>query len=81
MRTTLDNVRSAIKGEIIMTADLAEAISAMFNNKIPQSWLFNAAGEEISWMMDSIATWYKQYEERWVELDTFVKNGHTLETR
>jgi len=57
MRTTLDNVRAAIKGEIIMTSDLAEAISAMFNNKIPQSWLFNAAGEEISWMMASIASW------------------------
>lgn len=57
MRNTLDNVRAAIKGEIIMTSDLAEAISAMFNNKIPQSWLFNAAGEEISWMMASIASW------------------------
>jgi len=57
MKITLDNIRAAIKGEIIMTPDLAEAISAIFNNKIPQSWLFNAAGEEISWMMGSIATW------------------------
>lgn len=81
MRNTLDNVRAAIKGEIIMTADLAEAIQAMFNNKIPQSWLFNAAGEEISWMMGSIATWYKQYEERWTELDSFVRQGHTMDTR
>lgn len=81
MKTTLDNIRAAIKGEIIMTTDLSEAISAIFNNKIPQSWLFNAAGEEISWMMGSIANWYKQYEERWTELDTFVRTGHTSETR
>jgi len=60
MRVTLDSMRAAIKGEIIMTADLAEAIQAIYNNKVPQAWLFNAAGEEISWMMGSIATWYKQ---------------------
>lgn len=81
MRTTLDNIRAAIKGEIIMTADLSEAVSAIFNNKIPQTWLFNAAGEEISWMMASIANWFKQYEERWTELDSFVRTGHTSETR
>jgi dynein heavy chain len=60
MRTTLDNIRAAVKGEIIMTADLSEAINAIFNNKIPQTWLFNAAGEEISWMMGSIANWFRQ---------------------
>jgi len=35
MKTTLENIRSAIKGEIIMTADLSEAINAIFNNRIP----------------------------------------------
>lgn len=81
MRKTLNNIRAAIKGEIIMTADLSEAIGAIYNNKIPQSWLFNAAGEEISWMMASMGSWYKQYEERWQELDSFVKSGHNIETR
>jgi len=39
MKRTLDDIRSAIKGEIIMTADLSEAINAIFNNKIPFTWL------------------------------------------
>lgn len=81
MKRTLDDIRSAIKGEIIMTADLNEAINAIYNNKIPNTWLFNAAGEEISWMMASISSWYKQYEERYNELETFVKSGHTSESR
>jgi len=29
MKQTLDNIRAAIKGEIIMTAELSEAINAM----------------------------------------------------
>jgi len=39
MKRTLDDIRSAIKGEIIMTADLSEAIGAIYNNRIPYTWL------------------------------------------
>lgn len=69
MKRTLDEIRAAIKGEIIMTADLNEAINAIFNNRIPHTWLYNPAGEEISWLSASIASWYKQYEDRFTELD------------
>jgi dynein heavy chain len=81
MKRTLDDIRAAIKGEIIMTPDLNEAVGAIYNNKIPHTWLFNPAGEEISWMSASIASWYKQYEERFNELESFVKVGHTTESR
>lgn len=57
MKGTLDDIRSAIKGEIIMTADLSEAINAIYNNRIPKTWLFNLASEEISWMCSSIISW------------------------
>lgn len=57
MNRTLSEIVMAIDGVIIMTADLDEAINSIFNNKIPNTWLFNAAGEEISWMMGSITTW------------------------
>lgn len=60
MKSTLDDIRSAIKGEIIMSAELSEAINAIFNNRIPKSWLYNAASEEISWLSDSISSWFKQ---------------------
>jgi len=60
MKRTLDDIRSAIKGEIIMTADLSEAINAIYNNRIPFTWLYNAAGEEISWLSSTIMSWYKQ---------------------
>jgi len=57
MKKTLDDIKSAIKGEIIMTPDLDEAINAIFDNRIPHTWLFNAANEEISWLKSTIMTW------------------------
>jgi len=39
MKKTLDDIKAAIKGEIIMTDDLSEAIEALFNNRIPYTWL------------------------------------------
>lgn len=69
MKRTLDDIRSAIAGEIIMTEDLNEAINALSVGRIPFTWLYNAAGEEISWLRSSIVSWYKQYEDRFIELD------------
>lgn len=81
MKKTLDDIRSAIKGEIIMTAVLQEAINAIFNNRIPHSWTFNAASEEISWMVGTIAVWYKQYEDRFNELESYRNQGHQVDTK
>lgn len=81
MKRTLDDIRSAIKGEIIMTDTLSEAIEALFNNRIPFAWLFNAAGEEISWMINNVMQWYIQYEDRFNELDNQRNYGHQTESK
>jgi len=39
MKNTLDDINSAIKGEIIMTEELNEAINALAVGRIPFSWL------------------------------------------
>lgn len=60
MKRTLDDIKSAINGEIIMTETLNEAINSLSVGRIPHSWLYNAASEEISWLRASIVSWYKQ---------------------
>lgn len=57
MRNTLNDIRSAIKGEIIMTQSLSDSINSLYNARVPQTWLFNAANEEISWMSSNIDLW------------------------
>lgn len=68
MNRTLRNIREAIRGEIIMTSDLSDAILNIYNQKIPNTWLQNTANEEISWLSGSLSAWYTQFELRYEEL-------------
>jgi len=48
----------AIDGTIIMTPDILDCINCIFDAKVPDSWLYDPSGAEISWLLPSLGSWY-----------------------
>jgi len=58
VKDTLRDVGYAIKGEIIMTPQLSDAIDAMFDGRPPRHWYVDAGGVEIAWTDESLPDWF-----------------------
>eukprot|EP00501_MAST-03F_sp_TOSAG23-6_P001733 GSMAST32.ASY1.ANO1.1808.1 assembled CDS len=39
-----------------MTDELVDAITSIFEAKVPQTWLYTIAGDEFSWLSPSLGT-------------------------
>jgi len=55
---TLNTVIQAIRGEVVVTPLVVSVINAIFDNKVPDSWLYSPGGDEISWMILSLGNWF-----------------------
>jgi dynein heavy chain, axonemal len=54
----LTQIRLAINGEVVMTEEYQSCIDAIFNAKVPTSWLFTVAGDEFSWILPTLGLWF-----------------------
>ena len=55
LQAAIDKVRlpwsaQGIKGEIVVTGDILDGINAINDARVPRSWLYNPAGDEVSWI-------------------------------
>ena len=58
VRSTLEIVMQAIRGEVVVTAEIMDSINAIFDTRVPKSWLYNPAGDEISWLAPNLGLWF-----------------------
>jgi dynein heavy chain len=68
-RRTLVNLKLAIAGTVIMTADLAEALDCIFTARVPSLWL------KKSWISPSMGIWFGNLCNRTQELVSWLANG------
>lgn len=54
----LQQLRMAIGGEVVMSDLLQSALSAIFDAKVPTSWLFTVSGDEFSWILPTLGLWF-----------------------
>lgn len=47
-----------IKGEIVVTGEILDSINAIYDARVPRSWLYNPAGDEVSWLSPTLGAWY-----------------------
>jgi len=47
----------AIKGEVVLTTELQQAMDAIFNASVPRSWLYTPGGDEFSWLLSKLGGW------------------------
>lgn len=75
VKKTFIDVVDAIDGQIIMTPDILESINAIFDAKVPHSWVYDSAGTEISWLLPTLGSWYGSLIERYRQLNDWLKNN------
>jgi len=66
---TLKNLRLAIAGTIALSGDLVDALSALFDARIPASWL------KKSWESATIGSWFQGLLQRFDQLNKWLNNG------
>jgi len=64
VKKTLNDTVDAIDGVIIMTPDILDAINAIFDAKVPNTWLVDPSGAEISWILPTLGSWFSSLLDR-----------------
>lgn len=72
VKETLSDVGYAIKGEIIMTPQLADSVDAIFDGRPPTHWFKDAGGNEISWTVPSLSSWFNGLLTRHTQLTKWL---------
>ncbi|TMW55127.1 hypothetical protein Poli38472_013889 [Pythium oligandrum] len=75
VRTTLEEAHRAIVGEIAITASIRQTIDALFDGKVPRSWIYRTSGDEISWLSSTLGLWFTGLTDRTVQLRTWLDRG------
>lgn len=75
VRKTFSDVIEAIDGTIIMTPDIQDAIFAIFDAKVPITWIQDASGAEISWLLPTLGSWFTSLLERNKQLSEWLKTA------
>jgi len=57
VRFMLQQLILAIKGEVVMSIELQDALNAMVSASVPNSWIFTIAGDEFSWISPTLGLW------------------------
>ena len=55
---SLVDIRDAVDGKLMMTEDIMRSIDALYASRPPNIWMYNANGEEISWISVTASTWF-----------------------
>jgi len=58
VRFILIQLQLAIKGEVVMTAELQETLDSMFDAKVPNLWENTLTGDEFSWRLPTLGLWF-----------------------
>ncbi len=75
VKNTLQLIMQAIRGEIVVTAEVMDGINAIYDARVPRSWLYSAAGDELSWLTPSLGLWYSGLLLRDTQYRTWLQNG------
>jgi dynein heavy chain len=78
VRTNLKNIAMAIDGTVVMTTDLLEDLSFIFDARVPKRWTNDASGAEISWLMPTLGGWFTGLVERHTMLNTWLENDRRV---
>jgi len=78
VRSTLVIVMQAIRGEVVVTAEIMDGINALYDARVPKSWVYNPAGDEISWLAPNLGLWFGGLLTRDDQYRKWLNNGRPL---
>ncbi|KAF1322413.1 Dynein heavy chain, outer arm, partial [Globisporangium splendens] len=74
---TLEDTQRAITGEIAITLPIRNTINAIFDGKVPRSWIYGSAGDEISWLSPTLGLWFTGLTDRSIQLWNWLDRGRS----
>jgi dynein heavy chain len=75
VRTTLESIQLAIRGEVTLTAELDKAIDAIFDARVPKQWMVTASGAELSWLSPNLGLWFTGLLDRQGQLSNWISKS------
>eukprot|EP00949_MAST-11_sp_MAST-11-sp1_P002825 g2825.t1 len=72
VRNTLSVMMQAIRGEVVLTAALVDAINSIFDARVPKTWVSSASGAELSWLSPTLGLWFTGLLSRQEQLSGWV---------
>lgn len=75
VRKLLKDTIDAIDGQIIMTPDILDAINAISDARVPNVWVYDPTGAEISWLHPNLGGWVASMTERNLQLSQWLKTN------
>lgn len=75
VRFMLTSMQQAIRGEIVMTPEFLEALNAIFEAKVPPSWLYTPGGDEFSWLLPMLGAWFDSLTLRERQYSAWLTSG------
>ncbi|XP_065591804.1 dynein axonemal heavy chain 8 [Cyrtonyx montezumae] len=69
VRNSLNDLKLAIEGTIIMSENLRDALDNMYDARIPQVW------KRVSWDSSTLGFWFTEFLERNTQLSTWIYEG------
>ncbi|KAJ1345302.1 hypothetical protein BSLG_000815 [Batrachochytrium salamandrivorans] len=70
--STLSDLRLAIDGTIIMASSLQNALDALYDARVPESWV------KISWKSSTLGLWYSEFLGRAAQFHSWLYDGRPL---
>jgi len=71
-RNMLEQMKLAIKGEVVLTTELQNAMADIFGAKVPKSWLYTPGGDEFSWLLVNLGQWFASFLQRDEQIRTWL---------
>jgi dynein heavy chain len=75
VRQTFEIVMQAIRGEVVVTAEIMDSINAFYDARVPKLWLYSPAGDELSWLAPNLGVWYGGLLLRDTQYRTWLADG------
>lgn len=58
-----------------MTPDIMDAIDKISDASAPHSWIYDAGGAEISWVLPALGAWITSLMERYTQLNNWFRTS------
>eukprot|EP00935_MAST-01C_sp_MAST-1C-sp1_P001668 g1668.t1 len=78
VRFVLAQLKMAIRGEVVMTEELAESLQMMFEAQPPTRWVYTIAGDEFSWILPTLGLWFSALVSRNDQNRGWLEKGRPL---
>jgi dynein heavy chain len=75
VRAALTQLQQAIKGEVVVTREMLNVLDAVYDARVPQSWMYSAGGDELSWLCPALGLWFASLLQRDNQLHTWLNTG------